>query len=468
MDVGAFDQLPLPGAQVLELGPQVGAEGVGAFRAFAGAGQQAVVAVVLIEAADGVLAVLDLEPLAHVHVLAGAAVLLQAVGEGAAVPEQLGVGILGMTHGELAEEGDLLAHGGGGQKRHRDRAVQVALAGDDIAHVGQHAVSRAGHRAHAQLHGRPALGGYRLHVVGLKDPLVQQHEGVHLLEQRRSQVVHFVAGQQQLRAFFQLGVVFRQNLVVLVNDDSQIDRHDLQAELLHQLALVEDHGAEGLGAHAHLSDAHAGEVFHHAADGSELPEALGEGIAFHGAGLDIAEGNVEPLQLAADAEQAALAVGVAGAVRQEAGIDGRPDADGLAHAPGYLRRDLFIAEVGVDDEHRVHLFLIEPLDHLFRVRFAVHHIHGIDALEIDKADVFGSKVLLDIFHGRAAALFSFFPVKDAGTGSDVAAHGRQTDFYVVIQHGKALFHMYWDGSFIVGLFVDLNNSENPYICISKS
>ena len=77
-------------------------------------------------------------------------------------------------------------------------------------------------------------------------------------------------------------------------------------------------------------------------------------------------------------------------------------------------------------------------------------------------------MLLDIFHGCAAALFSFFPVKDAGTGSDVAAHGRQTDFYVVIQHGKALFHMYWDGSFIVGLFVDLNNSGNPYICISKS
>lgn len=112
---------------------------------------------------------------------------------------------------------------------------------------------------------------------------------------------------------------------------------------------------------------------------------------------------------AADAEQAALAVGVAGAVRQEAGIDGCPDADGLAHAPGYLRRDLFIAEVGVDDEHRVHLFLIEPLDHLFRVRFAVHHIHGIDALEIDKADVFGSKVLLDIFHGCAAALLQLFP-----------------------------------------------------------
>ena len=60
VDVGAFDQFPFPGAQIVELRPQIGAEGVGAFRAFAGAGQQAVVAVVLIEAADGVLAVLDL------------------------------------------------------------------------------------------------------------------------------------------------------------------------------------------------------------------------------------------------------------------------------------------------------------------------------------------------------------------------------------------------------------------------
>lgn len=229
--------------------------------------------------------------------LAGAAVLLQAVGEGAAVQSSSALGSSGWRTVNSPKKGDLLAHGGGGQKRHRDRAVQVALAGDDIAH-GRPARCKPCRASRPRpVHGRPALGGYRLHVVGLKDPLVQKYESVYLLEQRRGQVVHFVAGQQQLRAFFQLGVVFRQNLVVLVNDDSQIDRHDLQAELLHQLALVEDHGAEGLGPHAHLSDAHAGEVFHHAADGSELPEALGEGIAFHGAGLDIAEGNVEPLQL---------------------------------------------------------------------------------------------------------------------------------------------------------------------------
>ena len=451
MDVGAFDQLPLPSAQVLELGPQVGAKGVGAFRAFAGAGQQAVVAVVLIEAADGVLAVLDLEPLAHVHILAGAAFLLEAVGEGAAVPEQLGVGILRMPHGELAEEGDLLAHGGGGQQRHGNGAVEVTLAGDDIAHVGQHAVSRAGHRAHAQLHGRPALGGYRLHVVGLKDPLVQQHESVYLLEQRRGQIVHLIAGQKELRARFQLRVVLGQNLVVLVDDDGQIDRDDLQAELFHQLALVENDGTEGLGPHSHLSDAHPGEFLHHAADGSKLAEALGKGVAFHGAGLNVAEGNVEPLQLAAHAEQAALAVGVAGAVRQEAGVDGRPDADGLAHAPGHLRGDLFVAEVGVDDEHRVHLFLIEPLDDLFRVRFAVHHIDGIDALEVNEADVLRSKVLLDVFHGRTAAFFRLFPVKDARTGSDVAAHGCQTNLHLIIQHGKALFPIYLDG--VLGWYV---------------
>ena len=105
-------------------------------------------------------------------------------------------------------------------------------------------------------------------------------------------------------------------------------------------------------------------------------------------GGDEAKGNMEPLQLAADAEQAALAVGVAGAVRQEAGVDGRPDADGLAHAPGHLRGDLFVAEVGVDDKHRVHLFREKAVNDDLRIAVAEHHARGMDAAQVDKRKCF--------------------------------------------------------------------------------
>ena len=39
---------------------------------------------------------------------------------------------------------------------------------------------------------------------------------------------------------------FLKDLVVLIHDHCQVDRHDLQAELFHQFALIEDDGAEGL------------------------------------------------------------------------------------------------------------------------------------------------------------------------------------------------------------------------------
>ena len=69
----------------------------------------------------------------------------------------------------------------------------------------------------------------------------------------------------------------------------------------------------------------------------------------------------------------------------------------------------------------------------------------VDDVEVNEADVLRSKVLLDVFHGRTAAFFRLFPVKDARTGSDVAAHGCQTDLHLIIQHGKALFPIYLDG-----------------------
>ena len=86
-----------------------------------------------------------------------------------------------MAHGEFAEERRLFAQRRAGEQRHGDRAMQIAFAGHDIAHVRQNAVCRARHRAHAQLHGRPAFRRDDRNIVFLKDFLEQQHERVDLL-----------------------------------------------------------------------------------------------------------------------------------------------------------------------------------------------------------------------------------------------------------------------------------------------
>ena len=79
VDVRAPDQLALPRGQVVKLRPQIGAEGIGAVHGLAGAGQYAILAAVLIQPQYGVLHVLLMESLAHVHVLVGANILLERV-----------------------------------------------------------------------------------------------------------------------------------------------------------------------------------------------------------------------------------------------------------------------------------------------------------------------------------------------------------------------------------------------------
>ena len=84
MDVRAVDQLALPLGQVVEPCPKVGAEGIRAVGALQRAVEQLIVAVVLIEAADGEFAVLDLEPLALVLLARNRTGLLERIGERAA------------------------------------------------------------------------------------------------------------------------------------------------------------------------------------------------------------------------------------------------------------------------------------------------------------------------------------------------------------------------------------------------
>ena len=100
MDVRAVDQLALPLGQVVEPCPEVGAEGIRAVGALQRAVEQLIVAVVLIEAADGEFAVLDLEPLALVLLARDGARLFERVGKRTTVPQQLDVLVLGVADGE--------------------------------------------------------------------------------------------------------------------------------------------------------------------------------------------------------------------------------------------------------------------------------------------------------------------------------------------------------------------------------
>ena len=143
---------------------------------------------------------------------------------------------------------------------------------------------------------------------------------------------------------------------------------------------------------------------------------------------------METLHLAADTEDAALAVGEAGAVRQKFVVSHGPNGDRLAHAPGDLRGDLLVAEVAVDDQHSIHLFRLETLDDLFCVRVAVHDVHRIDALQVHERHMLIRIMLLNVLDCRAPALLRLFPVEDTRPGRNIPAHGGQTDLDLVIQH----------------------------------
>ena len=432
MDVGAFDELALHPGQILELAPHVGAEGVGAFRAVALADGNGIVAVILIDTRHGEMAVGHLHPLTHVDHLRAGTMLFQGIGKGAAVPQQLHVPIAGVTGGEFAKEGLLLSQSQALQHNLRQGRVHVALAADDIAHVREQGIGSAGHSTHHQLHGSPALRGNGGHVVLFKNFLIQQHESIHLVQHRLGQVVDLVHLAQLGNTFSQLVLPGLQNPVILVLNHGQIDRDDMDVELVHQVALVEDHGAEGLGTHTHLSNTHTLEVLHRAGHAHEPQEALGENRVFNAAVFDVSKGNVHSLQLTAHAEQAALGIGIPGAVRLKHGVLRTPQEHGLADGFGDRAGHFLIAEIAVDQEYRVHLLRPEALDNGVHVLVAVENIHGVDSLQIHEGNVLGSEMLLDIGYRCGAALLRLFPVKDTGAGRNVSANGNQADLDMIV------------------------------------
>ena len=354
------------------------------------------------------------------------------------MPQQLDIFVLRMADGELAEERRVLAQCRAGQQRHGDRAVHIAFAGDDVAHVSQNTVGGAGHGSDAQLHGGPALGGNDVDVVFLEDLFIKKHECVDLLRERRGILVHLIALEQDLRALLQLCIALFEDAVIFVDNDRHIDRNDVHTEALHQFALVENNGAEGLRPQTDLRDAHTAEILDHTGHADEFVQAFGKDRVAYAAIFNIAERNAVALHLAADAEQAALAVGVAAAVRLKYIVQRPPEQNGKPQLLGDHGGNLFIAEVAVDDENRVGALFAHQIDNRLHVFFVVQYFYIVNALEVDERDVFAGEMLLDIRYGFSCALLRVFPVENAGARGAVSADRHQTDLDMIIQHNGFL------------------------------
>mgnify|MGYP006913139809 CR=1 FL=1 len=175
-----------------------------------------------------------------------------------------------------------------------------------------------------------------------------------------------------------------ENAVIFVDNDSHVDWDDVHAEALHQLALVENDGAEGLRAQADLCDAHAAEILDHAGHADEFVQTIGEDRVTYAAVFNVAERNAVALHLAADAEQTALAVRVAAAVRLEHIVQRAPEQNRQTKLLGDHGGNLFVAEVAVDDEDRIRTLFAHQIDDRLHVLFVIQDFHLIDALEIDE------------------------------------------------------------------------------------
>ena len=436
VDVRPFHQFFLPSAQVVEFRPQVGPEGVGTRSRRTGPGQEAVRPVILIQARYGIAAVLHPEPLPHIHHLGLAVLRLKRIGKGAAVPQQFGVSLFRMPYGEFSEKRNLASQRRTGQKRHGDRPQHIRFASDNVAFIRQHAVGRAGHGPDRQLHGRPAFRRYRVHLIFRDDLLVQQHEGIHLFQQRGGQIVNLVAAFQKPGAFLQLGVPFPENPVVFVHYHRQIHRYGLDAEPLQKLSLVEDHRAEGLGPQPHLRHPHPLKIFDHAAYRRKFLQTPGKDVVFHPAAFYVRKRDPAPLQLPRQTEQAALAVGIPGTVRLEHVIQRRKNQYRLAKFPGQQSPSLLVAEVAVEQYDPVHPLAPEPLRRRAGVLLRDQHVHRCDSLGIHETHAVVRKRILYVLHQLPAALFRLLPVENPRPRRHVPPDRRQPDFHLIFEHHR--------------------------------
>ena len=432
MNVRTVDELVLPLLERVKLSPQVSAEGVRTVAGLYHAVEDGVLSVILIESAYGVFTVLDLEPLTHVYVLGRYCRIVQRISERSAVPEKLGVFIAGVTDGKLTEEGNLLASGCASEKDHRDTSVHIRLAGNNVAHISEYAVRGTGHSADSKLHSSPALSGDSVELVFVCEVYVEKDESVNLFKQRRCEIIHLVSRCKKSGAFGKLLFSLFEDLVVLVNYNSEVYRYASDTELLHQLPFVEDNGGEGLGSESDNADADTVEVLYHAGYVEELLEVAVEFLASDLACFYVREGNVKSLKKSGCSEYTALRVCVSHAVCINSLVERSPDAYGLLHSVSYVSYRLFVSEVSIDEEYTVNALSLEVINYPLGIVFVYHNVDGVDSDDVNELGVGGRVVCLDVVGDLASALFSDLPVEYTGAGSYVTAKGNETDLQLVV------------------------------------
>ena len=315
--------------------------------------------------------------------------------------------------------------------------MHVALAGNQIAHVVQNAVNRAG--CQAVKHHRscsPALRHNHIQSVLFKQPLVHDHHGCHTPHVLGRQFVHVIVGPDICLHLINFrGALLRCQLHPVFHN-GKIQCHSPNTEFLHQFTLIPNHREEGCGTGANLTDPQAGEILHHAGNSNKAVEALGKFRAFHPAARQMRERNVETLHLTGHPKQAALRIRGAHAVHVIFIIQRCPQQHRFTQCFGDIRCCFLIAEVAVDDHDRIDLFLLEALHHL-RGRYIVkHQILDTDSLVVHKADMVTCEVFFNILHKALSTLLCRIPCQKSTPGSvcGIAAHCDQTDFYLIVQH----------------------------------
>ena len=203
--------------------------------------------------------------------------------------------------------------------------MHIRFTGDDISHIRQNAEGGTGHGSYSKLHGCPAFRCDRIQPVLFKQLLIQKDKSVYLSQIRHGITVDLIPFLQKLCPLRQILFSLHHDPVKFIDNNGHIDWDYLQSQLLHQLPFVVDDGAERFRPHADLADPHSPKVFDNAGNPDEALQPFPEFFILHRTVFDIAEGDVQTLQLSRNSKYTALAVRIPCAVRLKYVIQRRPE-----------------------------------------------------------------------------------------------------------------------------------------------
>ena len=153
---------------------------------------------------------------------------------------------------------------------------------------------------------------------------------------------------------------------------------------------------------------------------------------------------MEALHLPGKAKQTALRIRRTHTVHIILIVQGRPQKHGLSQSLGNISRGFLVAEIAVDDHHRVHFFLLEAFHYLGGGGIVKHQVFVANALVIHKGHVLIRKILFYVLGKPLASLLGRVPGEERSPGAvgGVAAHCHKADLYFIIQHFSILLAVF--------------------------